>query len=106
MAPSLKRQPAKVPAQVSVTATSSQTPGVEHPSTPQEGGPSDTTSNEELIKVCPTCGHTSTKLADMRSHFTTCVELNGTPTGGRCDDSIFVPRPDTVKRKRDDMDEM
>ncbi|KAF6224543.1 hypothetical protein HO173_013032 [Letharia columbiana] len=57
-------------------------------------------------KTCPICGHTSTRPEFIRSHFVACVKTNGNPTGARWDDNLnFMPRPDLVKRKHNDVDE-
>ena len=69
----------------------------------QESRPTDTTSKKTRIKTCPNCDYTATKLADIRSHFAACVEVNGTPIGGCKDgDLTFVPRSHPVKRNFDD----
>ena len=83
-------------------------PEGQQPSKPQTGCPTDTTktSRKSRIKTCSTCGHTATKLAEMRSHFAGCVEVNGTPTGGQKDFGFtFMPPSHLAKRKFDDLDD-
>ena len=103
MAPSLKQRHKKLNRAVAPAKT----PEGEQPSKPQKDRLTDTTSKKIRIKTCPICGHTDTKLATMRTHFAACVEMNGTPTGGRKDrDLIFAPRSHLAKRKFDDLDDM